>query len=458
MGATPVIAAIDLGRTNKKFFLFDKDYNVVHEVQSWFEDIEDEDGFPCENIDSILYSLQLQLQEVSTTQAFDIRAMNFSAHGAAFVYLDDAGHVLTPLYSYLKPYPETLKKKFYDDYGGEEKFASQTASPVLGSLNSGMQLYRMKYEKPEIFNRMRYALHLPQYLRFAVSEQFCSDITSIGCHTNLWDFEKHTYHEWVRKEGIASLLPPILAHNTVVPCSMEGYHFLVGPGLHDSSAALIPYRMRFTEPFVLISTGTWSISMNPFNTSPLSITELKHDCLCYLQYDGKPVKASRLFTGNIHDKGVDRIAAHFNKKHGKFLSVQFDPHIVEQLRNRSEANCRSTLEMIQSCAFEARDLSDFANHREAYHRLVMDIVDSQVASTQLVLENSNVQRIFVDGGFGKNAIYMNLLAAAFPNLQVYTATIAQAPALGAALSIHSAWNDRPLPEGVIELKRWGVGE
>ena len=43
-----------------------------------------------------------------------------------------------------------IKKQFYDTYGGEEEFSFRTASPVLGSLNSGMQLYRIKYEKPDV--------------------------------------------------------------------------------------------------------------------------------------------------------------------------------------------------------------------------------------------------------------------------------------------------------------------
>ena len=37
----------------------------------------------------------------------------------------------------------------------------------------------------------------------------------------------------------------------------------VGAGLHDSSAALIPYLSAFREPFILLSPGTWCISLNP---------------------------------------------------------------------------------------------------------------------------------------------------------------------------------------------------
>jgi sugar (pentulose or hexulose) kinase len=63
-----------------------------------------------------------------------------------------------------------------------------------------------------------------------------------------------------------------------------------------------------------------------------------------------------------------------------------------------------------------------------------------------------VKRLFVDGGFGKNPLYMNLLAAAFPQLEVYAASMAQATALGAALAIHSSWNKKSIPNTLITLQ------
>jgi len=51
-----------------------------------------------------------------------------------------------------------------------------------------------------------------------------------------------------------------------------------------------------------------------------------------------------------------------------------------------------------------------------------------------------VKKIFVDGGFGKNPVYMHLLANAFPQCEVYAASVAQASAIGAALAVHKAWN------------------
>ncbi|HRQ50911.1 MAG TPA: FGGY-family carbohydrate kinase, partial [Agriterribacter sp.] len=72
-------------------------------------------------------------------------------------------------------------------------------------------------------------------------------------------------------------------------------------------------------------------------------------------------------------------------------------------------------------------------------------------ATGLVLKGTDVKRIFVDGGFGKNRLYMHLLAEAFPGIEVYAASIAQATALGAALAIHPHWNSKPVPADTIKL-------
>ena len=288
MKAIPVIAIFDVGKTNKKLFLFDENYKIVFERSARFTETVDEDGDPCENLESLRLSIFDSLREVFRNPAFEIKSINFATYGASFVYIDEAGNPLAPLYNYLKAYPEELTEQFYNTYGGKEAFSNLTASPVLGSLNSGMQLYRIKYENPELFKRIKYALHLPQYLSYLISGEAYSDLTSVGCHTNLWDFTKNTYHEWVKKEGLFDKLAPIVPSNSVMPAAFPGNNYAVGAGFHDSSAALVPYLVNFHEPFILLSTGTWCISLNPFNSSPLTADELENDCLCYLQYEGKP--------------------------------------------------------------------------------------------------------------------------------------------------------------------------
>ena len=450
--STPVILIFDVGKTNKKLLLFNEQYQLLHEESIQPEEIKDEDDFACEDIAALTQWIWQQYWKYFASEVYDVKAVNFSAYGASFVHLNDFYKPLTPLYNYLKPYPEKLQQQFYTKYGGESLIAKQTASPVLGSLNSGMQLYRLKYEQPHVYEQIRYSLHLPQYLSFIISARAATDITSVGCHTQLWDFNIHKYHKWVYDEGMRTKFAPIYRGDKIVHAQNSTRKVAIGIGLHDSSAALIPYLASFTEPFVLLSTGTWCISLNPFNHSMLTDLELHQDCLCYLSYTGKPVKASRLFAGHEHEQQVKRLAAHFNKAINYFTTVQFDAAILNKLQPAKEPAMRNG-NMVQQSAFGTRDLHVFENYETAYHQLIADIIAQQVHSTKLVITD-NVKKLFVDGGFGKNDIYMHLLAKAFNKTEVYAATVAQASALGAALAIQHAWNNTGLPAHLIQLKRY----
>src|SRR5690606_29030173 len=125
--------------------------------------------------------------------------------------------------------------------------------------------------------------------------------------------------------------------------------------------------------------------------------------------------------------------------------------VIDELRKQE--NDETQLEPgAKESVFAKRDLGGFEDDVSAYHRLMMDLVDLQKQSTRMVVQDSGVKRIFVDGGFSKNTVYMNLLAAAFPEMEVFAASMAQATAMGAALAIHSHWNTLPLPHDLIELK------
>src|ERR1700759_32142 len=211
------IAIFDVGKTNKKLFLFDEHYRIVWERSEVCTQTSDEDGEACEDITALTDWVRGSLAELARMPDVRIKAINFSAYGASLVYVGESDTPIAPLYNYLKPYPEALRKKFYDSYGGEITVSMLTASPVLGSLNSGMQLYRIKHEKPELFASIKYALHLPQYLSFLLTGTAFSDITSIGCHTNLWNFSQQHYHEWVYRQGIIDKLAPICPSTSVHP-------------------------------------------------------------------------------------------------------------------------------------------------------------------------------------------------------------------------------------------------
>jgi sugar (pentulose or hexulose) kinase len=451
MRPIPVIAIFDIGKTNKKFFLFNEQYQIEYETAVQFPEIKDEDGFPCDDLPKIEQWVKATIQEINALAQYEIKAVNFSAYGATLVYTDENGKAIAPLYNYLKPFSVTLSDIFYANYGGADQFSLVTCSPVLGNLNAGIALYGISRAKPQLFNRLTFAIFLPQYISSLITQTCFADLTSIGCHTGLWNFKQNAYHDWVSKEQIIHKLAPIVSSSYVVEVKLQDRFIKAGIGLHDSSSALIPYLISCKDPFILLSTGTWSISLNPFNHLPLTKAELEEDCLCYISYKGHPVKASRLFSGHEHEQQVKLLATHFGKTELAAMQVAFDtsfqPKIdVPSLLTEQAGGLKASL-------FAKRNLNEFVTFEEAYHQLIYDLVLAQCQAIDLIM-TPDVQQIFVDGGFAKNEIFMHFLATAMPSIKVCAASVSQASAIGAALAIHEHWNSHSIPANLVMLKEY----
>lgn len=449
-----VIAVFDVGKTNKKLFLFNRKYQIVFERSARFVETTDDEGNSCDNLDSLRLSVFDSLQTIFRNGQFKVKAINFSTYGASLVHLDDQGLPLTPLYNYLNPYPPDLLKKFNNAYiKPSANFIRQVGTAITGSLNAALQLYKIKNQHPDLFHKISVSLHLPQYLSFLLTGKYCSDITSIGCHTGLWNFDEQAYHAWIHQEKISGKMAPIYDTATVFPITFPGSQIVAGIGLHDSSAALIPYLINFRDPFILISTGTWCVSMNPFDHNPLSVKDINKGCLYYLSYKGVPVKSSRVFAGNEHAIELQRIASYFNVNPLIFKTMRYNKSIMDAIikgkKGHSDIDCHSK----GRSTFSLRNLKSFSSAEVAYHQLMYDLVELQKYSTWLISKpGANIKHIFIDGGFSKNTIYMNLMANAFSETEVFAASMAQATALGAALAIHASWNKEDIPNDLIELK------
>ncbi|NBC05094.1 MAG: carbohydrate kinase [Bacteroidetes bacterium] len=431
----PVTAIFDIGKSNKKFLLFDENYAVIEKTQTQLEEIEDDDGDPCEDLRQL--ELWIKSEFHKAQENYQVKTLNFSAYGASFVHINQNGEAVTPLYNYLKKFPEELLNQFYRTVGGREKFSIQTASPPMGMLNSGLQIYWLKHQKPELFEEIETSLHLPNYLGYLFTSKKSSELTSIGCHTGLWDFEEMQYHSWVRKEELQSLLPNPQSVTKII----EDNGINIGPGIHDSSAALAPYLIGLNEPFMLISTGTWSITLNPFNKEVLTYEELEKDCLCYLDIYGNQVKASRLFLGAEYSHQKKKIINHFSVDENRSW-MNPDLELLKDLIDNQRQEQKLIIEKsYNSGPYPQKQsgywhVSNFSSAKEAYHQLMLDLVSLQVKSIELAQGSMNTEKVIVTGGFSQNDLYLSLLSTFFPDKQIYTSKLLDASALGAAMVLN----------------------
>ncbi len=434
MARQKVTAIFDIGKTNKKFFLFDSAYQVVYKEYKYFEEIKDASGFPTENLKSLEEWLKTTLKSVLTSPKYELTKVNFSTYGASFVHLDKAGNVLTPLYNYLKPIPAAVLEAFYKTYGPKETLEESTGAPISGNLlNSGLQLYWLKKTHPKVFSKIARSVHFPQYLSYLFTGVAFSEFTSIGCHTALWDFDKGTYHDWVQKEGFETMLPPLLAANSTMVGQFEGTTMTFGIGIHDSSATLLPYYLNEKKPFVLVSTGTWSIALNPFYNKLLTEKDLQHNVLNYMMYDGRPVRAARLFLGGIYKKQVALLTAFFKKPKTYHISVSFQEDLYRQLLSTPRPSLIQEVEIGTGMQAKTTDLTPFASFEEAYHQLMIELVAQQENALRTAIGDSPVQKVYIDGGFVDNELFTTLLALRFPDLKIRTTISPLGSALGAAM-------------------------
>lgn len=428
-----VVLIFDIGKTNKKVLLFDRQLQLHHEEEVSFEEIPDEDGFPGDDIARLEEWIYAACETYVNDEQYVVRGINFATYGASLMYLDEHGERLTPLYNYLKPMPEGVVGPLYKAHEGEAEFCRRTGSPALGMLNSGLQALWLKQTKPELFSQVKTILHFPQYLSHLLHGRISSEHTSIGCHTALWDFDRMSYHAWTGLLG--QVLPDPVSVETTFPSASLGKEIPVGIGIHDSSSSLVPYFMNSREKFVLISTGTWCITMNPFNEEPLTAGQLKKDCLVYMSVQKKPVKSSRLFLGHIHDVNVKHLNQLFGTGDSAYKSLLPQKDLIRKLNQKSQGERVFFQEGVPGDYLDHTVNKDsFTSFEEAYHQLVMDLVDLTRDSIELILgKDDHTQGMFISGGFSKNPIFLLLLASCFPDKQVYTSEVANATSLGAAM-------------------------
>ncbi|EOZ93485.1 Rhamnulokinase RhaK in alpha-proteobacteria [Indibacter alkaliphilus LW1] len=435
-----VTAIFDIGKTNKKFFLFDQDLKEVYKVYHRLDYIQDEDGDDCESIQALTQWVKQTLKEALALPQFLVIKLNFTTYGASFVHIDQMGNPVAPLYNYLKKYPDVILEQFYKKYGPAEKFSRETSSPALAMLNSGLQLYWLKNSKPQTFKKIHRSLHLPQYLSFLFTGKAVSEYTSIGCHTGLWDFAKGDYHHWVKAEGIDRLLPEVVDTTTSFPKTFDRHSMSIGVGVHDSSSALLPYLNSNSEPFALLSTGTWAISINPFNASPLTTEELRKDCLHFLSKKGQPIKISRLFIGEEHKVQIEKLYAYFQLERGYYKALSFEKKLYQKAKSKNRKRFRFEYlkpEVYGLTHATATDWKGFADFEDAYYSFIHELTDLQVASLSLVLNgDTSVKKLYIDGGFNANPIFVEMLRDKLSGISIETTDFALGTALGAGILVN----------------------
>ena len=292
------IAVIDIGKTNAKVVVLDAETGAEIAAVKTANSVLKSGPYPHYDIEGLWDFIVSALKSFAGTPGFD--AISITTHGASAVLLSADGSLAMPALDYEHGYPQAVQ----DAYAQLRPGFGETFSPGLSvGLNVGAQIHYLKSTFPADFARVAMILTYPQYWAFRLSGVAANEVTSLGCHTDLWNPTTQSYSPLVDTLGIRALMAPIHsafdALGPVLPALASDIGLAqavpVYCGIHDSNASLLPHLVENEAPFAVVSTGTWVISFGV--GGDLDHLDPKRDALANVDAYGRAVPSARFMGG-----------------------------------------------------------------------------------------------------------------------------------------------------------------
>ena len=299
------IAVIDIGKTNSKLALVDAQSLAEIAIITRPNTIRPGPPWRHFDVDGHWAFLLDGLATFHTKHGID--AISITTHGACAALIGANGALAAPILDYEDTGPDSLAAA-YDAIRPE--FA-ETGSPRLGmGLNIGAQLFWQFAQDPGLLDRTRQIVTYPQFWGHRLTGVAATDVTSLGCHTDLWNPWAGKPSSVVSRLGIADKLAPVhkprdvlgpilpdIARQTGLAADTPVYC-----GIHDSNASLLPHLLDRSPAFGVVSTGTWVIAMAiggaQTNLDPARDTLVNANAL------GDPVPSARFMGGREFDNVI----------------------------------------------------------------------------------------------------------------------------------------------------------
>lgn len=435
-GAEPMtrtaVAVIDVGKTHAKVLAIGRGGVVLAALatrsrrRAGFLDAEATERFVSRGLRTLAAS-------------FRVSAIVPATHGAAAALVDDAG-LVHPVVDYeAQPAP-----KVDAAYDARRPPFAETFSPRLpAGLNLGRQLYALRASAPAAWRRAQAILTYPQYWSWRLCSVRAAEVTSLGCHTDLWQPRDARPSSLVAGERWSPLLPPLRPAWERLGTAHSGLGLPAGiavcNGIHDSNAAYLRYLAGVRVPFALLSTGTWMIAFNA--GGDLAGLDPRRDTLANVDVFGRPIACSRFMGGREYA----RIAGRAGLAHAPTLA---------QVRH-AMARGLFALPSFSASGGPWPGLPGERSARPETPAQAAALATLYIAlmSREVLRLTGPLPRLYVDGAFATHEAFVQVLAALLPGTQVFAAEGTDGTAIGASLLAAMAERDGDLPPVRIAARR-----
>lgn len=297
------VAVIDVGKTNAKLALVDGNTLTEVAVVTRPNTVFSGPPYPHFDLEGHWQFFLKALKAFHTEYGID--AISITTHGASIVLLQADGSLATPMLDYEFDGPNALT----EEYDKLRPPFSETGSPRLaGGLNVGAQLHWLFETNPALLACTEHVITYPQYWGFRLTGNVACDVTSLGCHTDLWNPWTGGPSSLVASLGISEKLAPASRSSDVLGTMSDEVSRITGLpentpvlcGIHDSNASLVPYLKDEGRSISVVSTGTWVICM-ALGSSNSQALDPERDTLVNVNALGAPVPSARFMGGREYE-------------------------------------------------------------------------------------------------------------------------------------------------------------
>lgn len=424
MTAIRHVGVIDIGKTNLKVAVVDLETESEIGVLTRPNRVVPGPPYPHFDLDGHWDFVCQALHDLNQEHSID--AVTVTTHGASAVLLDKNGDLAAPMLDYEFDGPDSVS----EDYNAIRPDFQETGSPRLpGGLNVGAQLHWQLKHDPGLRDRIETVLTYPQYWTYRLTGVCSNEVTSLGCHTDLWCPSENRFSSLVYRLGLTDRMAPVkpagallgsilpaVADSTGLPGKTPVFN-----GIHDSNASLYPHLLRRKPPFSVVSTGTWVIVLTVGGDNV--VPDPDRDTLINVNACGNPVHSARFMGGREFDlvmkgktpsSGAADIAHVLREKIMLFPAV--DPRSGPFPGHDT------------GWSIPEADLSDGARYAAVSFYLAL------MTAECLSLTGARGPTI-VEGPFAKNALYLEMLEAATRRPVHKTEGTATGTSIGAALLV-----------------------
>ena len=414
----------DIGKTHIKSILFNYSGRIIVEYKKNQEFSKKFKKLYIIEVDKILEIVTDLIKVIS--KKFLINKIIFTTHASTCILnINENKNLFLPIIDY----ENIFDKKFEKIYLKYHKCDfPETLTPNLsGGLLIAKSIFYYIYNLKEKFNLVQSIIFYPQYFAWRLTGVKSSEITYLGCHSDLWSFKKKKFSTFVLKNRLEKKIPKIykswkkigkVKKEILIKTNLYN-NCNVYCGGHDSSFSYYLYEKKFKKSFTLISTGTWIVIFNKEMNS--NFLNEKKNIFAKLNVYGKKIPVVRFMGGREYSNIIKKRTNAINTKKGIGHFIKNKIFVIPSFAEGNPINDMKG--KITNQKF-IKTFAEYNNLASLYIALITDYCLNEI--------NSN-NSIIIDGGFTKNKLFLRYLSALRYKQKIYLNKDSNGTAIGAFL-------------------------